>query len=160
MKKLAVILLIQILVAGVALAQAPVEVHPNQLELLESDDPELAANKKLVFDFWREVFQARNMELAPTYMAENYIQHNPNVPSGREAFVNFFGQFEQLPVKDTIDDLVTIRAEGDMVILAFKREYPDPQNEGEIYTTTWFDMLRIENGKLAEHWDFGTISGE
>lgn len=77
---------------------------------MESDDPQLAANKKLVFDFWREVFQARNMDLAPEYMAEDYIQHNPNVPSGREAFVNFFGQFEQQPVKDTIDNLVTIRA--------------------------------------------------
>lgn len=159
MKRIIFVFIIQMMLAGTTTAQAPVEVAQNQQALLESDDPQLAANKKLVFDFWREVFQARNMDLAPEYMAEDYIQHNPNVPSGRQAFMNFFGQFEKQPVKDTIDDLVTIRAEGDIVILAFKREYPDPQNESETYTTTWFDMLRIEDGKLAEHWDYGTKSG-
>ncbi|MDX1642096.1 MAG: nuclear transport factor 2 family protein [Balneolaceae bacterium] len=158
MKRIISAFIFLMMLAATATAQAPVEVAQNQQALLESDDPQLAANKKLVFDFWREVFQARNMDLAPQYMAEDYIQHNPNVPSGRQAFVNFFGQFEQRPVKDTIDDLVTIIAERDIVILAFKREYPDPQNEGETYTTTWFDMLRIEDGKLAEHWDYGTKS--
>ncbi len=137
-------------------AQLPVTVHPHQQDLLKSDDPHLAANKKLVFDFWREVFQAHNMDLAPKYMAEDYIQHNPNVATGRQPFVDFFGQFKRQPVKPEIDNLVTMVAEGDLVILAFKRELPDPKNPGKTYTTTWFDMLRIENGKLAEHWDYGT----
>lgn len=91
------------------------------------------------------------MDLAPKYMAEDYIQHNPAVPTGRQPFIDFFGQFEQQPVKETIDNLVTIVAERDIVILAFKRELPDLQNEGKTYTTTWFDMLRIEDGKIAEH---------
>ena len=46
-------------------AQVPVTVSPDQQALIQSDDPQLADNKKLVFDFWREVLQARNMELAP-----------------------------------------------------------------------------------------------
>lgn len=156
MKKLIVLFALISIPASVLFAQLPVEVHPNQKALLESDDPQLAANKKLVFDFWREVFQARNMDLAPKYMAGDYIQHNPTVPTGRQPFINFFGQFEQQPVKDTIDNLVSIVAERDIVILAFKRELPDPQNDGETYTTTWFDMFRIEDGKIAEHWDYGT----
>jgi len=139
-----------------AVAQVPVEVHPNQQALLESDDPQLRKNKKLVFDFWREVFQARNMEKAAEYMAEDYIQHNPNVATGRKPFTDFFGQFETRPVKPTIDNLVTIIAERDLVVLAFRRELKDPDREGETYTTTWFDMLRIEDGKIAEHWDYGT----
>jgi predicted SnoaL-like aldol condensation-catalyzing enzyme len=144
------------LVAGVAAAQLPVEVHPNQLQLLASDDPNLAANKKLVFDFWREVFQARNVERAPEFMAETYIQHNPNVPTGRAAFMRFFGQSPKQAVKPTIDDLVSIVAEADLVVLGFRRSLPDLQNEGQTYTTTWFDMFRIEDGKIAEHWDYGT----
>ena len=141
-----------------AFAQLPVTVHPDQQALIKSDDPQLAANKKLVFDFWREVFQAHNMDLAPQYMAEDYLQHNPNVATGRQAFMDFFGQFERQPVRPEIDDLVTMIAEGDMVILAFRREFPDPQNPEQSYTTTWFDMLRIEDGKIAEHWDYGTKS--
>jgi hypothetical protein len=54
-------------------AQVPVTVHPDEQALIQSKDPQIAANKKLVFDFWREVFQARNMKPAPNYMAENYI---------------------------------------------------------------------------------------
>jgi predicted SnoaL-like aldol condensation-catalyzing enzyme len=141
-----------------AWAQLPVTLHPDQQALLKSDDPKLAANKKLVFDFWREVFQARNMDLAPKYMAENYMQHNPTVATGRQPFMDFFGKFERQPVKPTIDNLVTIMAERDLVVLAFRRELPDPKNPGQRYTTTWFDMLRIENGKIAEHWDYGTKS--
>jgi predicted SnoaL-like aldol condensation-catalyzing enzyme len=59
-------------------------------------------------------------------------------------------------VKATIDDLVTLVAERDVVVLGFRRELPDLQKEGQTYTTTWFDMLRVENGKIAEHWDYGT----
>ena len=63
-------------------------------------------------------------------MAENYIQHNPTVPTGRQAFVDFFGRFERQPVKPTIDNLVTIMAERDLVVLAFRRELTDPKNPG------------------------------
>lgn len=159
MSRLTIVLFIFALLSVVPVfAQVPVDVHPDQTELLASDDPQLAENKRLVFDFWRLVFQARNMELAPDYMAEDYIQHNPNVPTGRQAFMDFFGQFETQPVKDEIDNLVTIVAERDIVVLAFKREYPDPDNPGESYTTTWFDMFSIVDGKIAQHWDYGTKS--
>lgn len=139
-----------------AVAQLPVEVHGNQLELLRSSDPVLAANKKLVFDFWREVLQAHHVERAPEYLAEGYVQHNPNVATGRAAFMAFFGQLPREPVKATIDELVSIVAERDLVVLAFRRELPDLENEGQTYTTTWFDMLRVADGKIVEHWDYGT----
>jgi predicted SnoaL-like aldol condensation-catalyzing enzyme len=160
MKTLVILLALGASSATPALAQIPVAVHPDQQALLKSDDARLAANKKLVFDFWREVFQARNMDLAPKYMAETYIQHNPTVATGRKAFVDFFGRFERQPVKPIIDNLVTMIAERDYVILAFRRELPDPRNPGQTYTTTWFDMLRIENGLIAEHWDYGTRSAQ
>jgi len=139
-------------------AQEPVTAAVDQQALIRSDNPQLEANKKLVFDFWREVFQARNMALAPRYMAEDYIQHNPNVATGRQPFMDFFGRFETQPVRPEIDNLVAMIAEGDLVVLAFRRELPDPDHQGQTYTTTWFDMLRIEDGKIAEHWDYGTRS--
>src|SRR5262245_33734213 len=92
-----------LLLVVAASAQLPVEVHPRQQELLPNGDPQLAANKKLVFDFWREVLQAHHVDRAPQYLAESYIQHNPNVATGRAAFMEFFGQFPPEPIKDTID---------------------------------------------------------
>ncbi len=138
-----------------ALAQVSVTANPDHKAMLASKDPKLAANKKLVYDFWREVFEAGHMELAPQYMAESYIQHNPNVATGRKAFVDFFSQFKKpQPIVDKVTSpLVSITAEGDLVTLTFVSEQKDPKDPTKTYTTTWFDMFRIENGKIAEHWD-------
>ena len=138
-----------------ARAQVPVQAASDQAALLKSADPQLAANKKLVYDFWREVFEAGHMDLADRYMAETYIQHNPNVPTGRAAFVAFFTQYvKPKPIQPTIHaPVVTIVAEGDKVVLSFVRTAVDPKDATKQSTTTWFDMFRIENGKIAEHWD-------
>ncbi|MFT3931000.1 MAG: ester cyclase [Spongiibacteraceae bacterium] len=141
--------------SGVAQAQIPVTPADDQAALLASADPKLAANKKLVFDFWREVFEGGHMELADKYLAENYIQHNPNVATGRAAFIEFFTKIRKpKPIEQKVlAPLVSITAERDLVTLSFVREYPDPKDPSHKYTTTWFDMFRIENGKIAEHWD-------
>jgi predicted SnoaL-like aldol condensation-catalyzing enzyme len=146
------------LALGLALpcvAQVAVQGSPDQERMLASPDARVAANKRLVYDFWREVFEGGHLEFADKYMAEGYIQHNPNVPTGRAAFVSFFGRIAKpKPVEARIvAPLVAILGEGDMVVLAFARENPDPKNPGQKYTTTWFDMFRLEGGKIAEHWD-------
>lgn len=151
-------LLLVLLSIGLAHAQVPVVATTPHTNLLFSGDPKLAANKKLVYDFWREVFEAGHMELAEKYMAEDYIQHNPTVATGRAAFIAFFSKIKKpKPILDKIEaPLVSIVAEGDLVILTFAREYPDPQDPTKKYTTSWFDQFRIENGKIAEHWDAAT----
>ena len=157
-----IILYLVCLIWGLTLpvfAQVEVKVHPNQQALLASDDPQLSANKKLVYDFWVQVFQARNETLIPEMVTESYIQHNPNVPTGREAFARFV---KSLPKPDgpplkTIPNLVMLTAERDIVTLAFRVERIHPTEEGQKYTTTWFDMFRIEDGKIAEHWDPANI---
>ena len=75
------------------LAQVPVSASPNQDLLLSVGDARAVANKRLVYDFWREVFEGGHMEFAEKYMAQSYVQHNPNVPTGRAAFVEFFGKY-------------------------------------------------------------------
>ena len=140
---------------GTSAAQVPVSPSPDHAVLLQSPDPKLAQNKRLVYDFWREVFEGGHLELAEKYMAEGYIQHNPNVPTGRAAFVEFFGKIRKPKAIEAkvAAPLVGITAEGDFVVLSFVREQTDPKDASKKYTTTWFDMFRIENGKIAEHWD-------
>jgi len=139
-------------------AQVPVLANPNQEQMLTGSDAKAVGNKRLVYDFWREVFEGGHMELAEKYMAESYVQHNPNVPTGRAAFVEFFSKVAKpKPIEPRIKaPLVAIVADGDFVVLAFAREVPDPKDATKKYTTTWFDMFRIENGKIAEHWDPAT----
>jgi predicted SnoaL-like aldol condensation-catalyzing enzyme len=136
-------------------AQVAVTPNTHHEQMLASPDPKLAANKRLVYDFWREVFEAGHMEFASKYMTENYIQHNPNVPTGRAAFVAFFSaRVKPHEIADRIKaPLVAILADGNLVVLAFALEAPDPKAPDRKFTTTWFDMFRIEGGKIAEHWD-------
>jgi predicted SnoaL-like aldol condensation-catalyzing enzyme len=149
------VIALSLALAASAFAQVPVTPAPDHAVLLASPDPRLAENKRFVYDFWREVFEAGHMELAEKYMAEGYIQHNPNVPTGRAAFVEFFTRFKKpKPIEARVAaPLIAITAEGNFVILSFVREQPDPKDPGKKYTTTWFDMFRLENGKIAEHWD-------
>ncbi len=43
----------------------------------------LETNKKVVFDFYRLVFEPRNADLAEIYVAEDMIEHNPRMQNGR-----------------------------------------------------------------------------
>jgi predicted SnoaL-like aldol condensation-catalyzing enzyme len=153
--RLAFAAIIAVLFINRSLAQLPVIPLASQKTLLQSNDPKLAANKKLVYDCWREVLEGGHLEFADKYLAENYMQHNPNAATGRKGFVDFFSKFAKpQPIVDTIKaPVVAIVAEGDMVVISFASKLPDPADSTKTYTTTWFDMFRIENGKLAEHWD-------
>jgi len=136
-------------------AQLPVKPLASQSELLKSDNPKYAANKKLVYDMWCEFIEGGHMEVAEKYFTETYMQHNPNAPTGRKALVEFFSKWAKpQAISDTIKaQVVAIVAEGDLVVISFVSEKTDPNDSNKKYTTTWFDMFRIENGKIAEHWD-------
>src|SRR5213079_1397352 len=96
-----------------------------------------------------------HLELANQYLAEDYIQHNPNVPTGRAGFVEFFSKFSKATAitPRMKSPLVSIVAEGDRVVLAFVSWHRSPADSTKTYTTTAFDMFRVRDGKIVEHWD-------
>jgi predicted SnoaL-like aldol condensation-catalyzing enzyme len=140
---------------GTGFAQVPPVGVSDQAVLLQSSDPKLAANKRLVFDMWRAIIQGAHTELAPRYFTKDYIQHNPNVATGRDAMVQYMKSTRPVrPIEPTIHfPVVAIMAEGDKVLVASVTYSPDPEHPGQKYAGTHFDLFRIENGKIAEHWD-------
>lgn len=131
-----------------------------QFALLEASSPELAKNKRLVFDAWRHLIDAGREEVADLYLAAGYIQHNPNLATGREAAKAHFATREDLPIATSIrGELVAMVAEGDLVVQVIKIELPNPYRERETYTTARFDMFRIDDGRLVEHWDAAVKPG-
>lgn len=147
-------LLLSLTLFAVLPAQAQLAVTPelDHGSMLYSSDARLAANKRLVYDFWREVLEAHQLDRAPHYLHVDYLQHNPNVPTGLAGFQEAFAGAAPLPVQERIKaPLVAIVAERDLVMLSFVSARKD--GAGQPYTTTWFDLFRVENGKIVEHWD-------
>ena len=113
------------------------------------------ANLKTALDWWRQVIQARHVEMAPQYQAEDYIQHNPNISTGRDAFVKIFGARPAVnPIPETMAAPPVVQfAKGDYVALVWEREAKDPKDDTKTYKYNFFDLIRIQNGKVQEHWD-------
>lgn len=129
------------------------KVAQNHEALLASDDPKLAANKRLVYDMYRIVLQAGLADRAGEFIHDDYIQHNPNADQGLSGVQDYIRSTRpEREIKETLDlPLIHLMAEGDHVMTSFVR--PEKDANGETYYSTWFDLYRIEDGKIAEHWD-------
>lgn len=146
------------------LAQAPVVGSSDPESLFTSKDPKLHANKQVVLHIMRDLLEANHWADAPKYLTKEYIQHNPNIQSGLDSVMKFFGSNPQRPPQPIPDrkgwrtKIASVVAEGDLVVVGVVRELDNPRQPGTKYTTTWFDMWRIKDGKADEHWDYGTIA--
>lgn len=131
----------------------PPQVATDQQALLASADPVLAANKKLVYDMYRIVLQAGLWERAGEFIRDDYVQHNPQAGQGLAGVQDYIRKTRpERPIKDRLElPLINLVAERDMVMTAFVR--PEKDANGQTYYSTWFDLYRIEDGKIAEHWD-------
>jgi predicted SnoaL-like aldol condensation-catalyzing enzyme len=102
------------------------------------------------------VFDAQNVSAANEYLAPDYVQHNPLVATGRDGFVKYFSAKWKapLPVQPALKNPpAEVLAEGDLVTLMWKVKRPEPSDKSKTYDSYWFDMFRIKDGKLVEHWD-------
>jgi len=159
MKSTARILLAATLLAGSAAlhAQTPVTPAKDIEALFTSPDPKLHANKQVAYKIMKELLEANNWDRAPQYLTKRYIQHNPNAADGLDAVVYYFTQV--LKVKPTpipaklSTRVVSVVAEGDLVVVSIVRDQKDPKDPSKTYTTTWFDQWRFVDGKADEHWD-------
>jgi predicted SnoaL-like aldol condensation-catalyzing enzyme len=146
--------------ARAALAQEPVVGAADPDALFHSPNAHLNANMQVVYHIEKDLLEAGHWELAHRYLTVRYLQHNPNVVSGLAPVLHYFTQVirmkpKPIPAKLGIP-VVSVVAQGDLVIVATPRVLKDPKDPSRTYTTTWFDMWRIRNGKADEHWDCAT----
>jgi predicted SnoaL-like aldol condensation-catalyzing enzyme len=137
-------------------AGPPPTPAPDPEAFLKSEDPQLEANKRLVYEVMRKVMIPGHVEFAEQYVATDYIQHNPGVDTGRDAFIAFMKSLNPTPkpIPDRVPwPLVTMLAEHDLVLVASVHTVHDARDPTKTVQTTWFDLYRIKDGKLAEHWD-------
>ncbi len=105
------------------------------------------SNKILIKDFYREVFDEKEIDKADKYIATNYIQHNPWAGDGLEAFKQFFAfYFKENP--NFSMSIKRIIAEGDLVAVHVLGQ----QDNNDVGSAV-IDIYRVQDGKIVEHWD-------
>ena len=101
-------------------------------------------NKALVLKAFDTLFNKRNYEFAEEFWSDRYLQHSAHIPPGRDGLFNLI---RALPDALRYENQVII-AEGDYVIA-------HGRFSGNGRPAAWIaaDIVRVEHGRLAEHWD-------
>ncbi len=133
--------LVTVTASGRSMTDGPTEII---------DHSKTEANKELVEEFIEEVLQGGASDKITDYIStETYLQHNPLVADGLDGLGAALAVMASAGQAMRYDETHLVVAEGNFVFAA---------SEGALGTTptAFFDLFRIENGKIVEHWD--TIS--
>jgi predicted SnoaL-like aldol condensation-catalyzing enzyme len=102
------------------------------------------SNKALVLDAFDTLFNKRDYAAAEKYWSPNYIQHSAHIEPGRDGLFNLIRSMPD-----------TLRYEHQLIVAEDDYVIVHGRFTGYGRPVAWIaaDIVRIENGRLAEHWD-------
>ena len=104
-------------------------------------------NKKLVHQFVEDILVNGKLDqLAGYYAGDNYIQHNPQIADGLSGLGQALQSMAEQGISMKYDKIHKVLGEGDFVLVMSEGEFSGKP-------TAFYDLFRVENGKIAEHWD-------
>ena len=105
------------------------------------------ANKVLVRNFVEDILVNGKMEKLSGYFdGDDYTQHNPNIPDQLSGLGTTLGELAKQGVFLKYDKIHRVLGEGNFVLVVSEGYF------GKNYNA-FYDLFRVENGKIAEHWD-------
>jgi predicted SnoaL-like aldol condensation-catalyzing enzyme len=103
------------------------------------------SNKKMVVEFYQDLFGNKNIDAINKYIGDKYIQHNPTLPDGKEALIQAVKVWFKDAPKEKVD-FQHVGADSDLVYIHV-RSKSGPKVRAIV------DIFRIKNSKIVEHWD-------
>lgn len=115
-------------------------------EIVDLDKTE--ANKQVVTDFIEKVLLNGEMDTVTSYInPTNYKQHNPAVADGLEGFAQAMQYFAENGLVMEYHALHKVLGQGNFVLAMSEGKF----GKGE--PTAFYDLFRLEDGLIVEHWD-------
>ncbi|WP_394769591.1 nuclear transport factor 2 family protein [Lacisediminihabitans sp.] len=106
----------------------------------------MSDNRTIVTEFARLFYTERDVETAFTsFVAEDYIQHNPTIPDGRDAAVAMLTPKFSTP--GAAFEIQRILIDGDFALVHVRATFPGNP------VAAVADIYRLNGGKVVEHWD-------
>lgn len=127
--------------------QTKIDSLSKEIQTLSDNQKQIEVNKKLVADFYQELFGDKDVNAIDKYIGDIYIQHNPSVADGKEALRQAVAQWFKGAPKEKID-IQHLSAEGNLV-------YIHTKSKRGATTVSIIDIFKLENEKIVEHWDVG-----
>ncbi|GAC81322.1 Predicted SnoaL-like aldol condensation-catalyzing enzyme [Gordonia malaquae] len=112
----------------------------------EGDRTSQEANRTLVVDFYNGFFNSHDINAA-SVVADDYKQHNPQVPDGKAPFVSYFADYFRANPQAS-NRIVRSATDADLVYLHV-HSASGPGDRGQAVV----DIFRVADGKIVEHWD-------
>ena len=105
------------------------------------------ANKTVVKNFVEDVLVNGKMEKIANYFnGDDYIQHNPNIPDQLSGLGGALGALAKQGVFMKFDTVHKVLGQGNFVLVVSEGHFGADH-------TSFYDLFRVEDGKIAEHWD-------
>ena len=115
------------------------------MELKDLDKTE--ANRELVKNFLYDVMQGNRPEKTPDYFdGDTYIQHNTGIADGLSGLGAALAALAKQNIQMVYNTVHQVLAQGNYVLAVSEGTFGGAP-------TSYYDLWRVENGKIAEHWD-------
>lgn len=134
------------------LQETPKQANPSGHTMIDGttevkDLDKTASNKKLVKNFVNDILVNGKMEkLAGYFDGDNYIQHNPQIADQLSGLGKALEYLASIGVTMKYNTIHKVLGEGNFVLVVSEGTFGGKP-------TTFYDLFRVENGKIAEHWD-------
>lgn len=109
---------------------------------------ETEANKTLVEGFVTNVLMNGNADVITNYIStETYLQHNSGIADGLDGLANALQFFAENNLQLQYDKLHYIYGSGNFVLTVSEGYFMEGDH------VAYYDLFRVEDGKIVEHWD-------